>query len=655
MDKRPPLVPKPLKHVALENGFFVATSNEPWLAYGAPEKALQGRVVELGYQSGPFDEVVRPIVRFMLADGSAIDEIMPAPSAGRGLWRGRIPNGTTELRISPTNRIGPFSFDLRFVRPIPAVTNLRFRAASAKRSFFASSARMVGLKKEADLNLRWVFGRAETQDYAIWRNARTVERPFERRSRDKPIVIWLCAAGGDLALVRQTYASLLVQSHTGWTCHILRASTEVAAWCAGIGDPGLQIGQSGPVHDALLVYLRAGDEIAPEGLAYFAAHFERHPALTFVYSDECVRNPDGKARAVFKPDWSPLRQASAPYVGRAVMIKSCAIKDAAAFLSAAPEDAIDALLAEAPTQTVGHLRRVALATPATKVAVAARPRVVVSARCDRTVGIVIPTRDRVDLLEPCLASVLKGSADPGLHVVVVDNGSVEARTHETLARVCAADRRLTVAAMPGPFNFSALVNFGAAQVRGDVLIFLNNDTVVQQDDWIDNLVATASRPDVGAVGARLLYPNGAVQHEGVVLGLGGVAGHFGEGRPAQAPGWLRHGPAVFETSAVTGACLAVERAKFDAVGGFDAVNLPVELNDIDLCLKLGERGWRTICDCRTALVHYQSASRGGGALRLQSKYEMERSYFIAKWRHVIRDDPYFNPSLSIFDYEPRLG
>ena len=220
MDKRPPLVPKPLKHVALENGFFVATSNEPWLAYGAPEKALQGRVVELGYQSGPFDEVVRPIVRFMLADGSAIDEIMPAPSAGRGLWRGRIPNGTTELRIS--------------------------------------------------------------QDYAIWRNARTVERPFERRSRDKPIVIWLCAAGGDLALVRQTYASLLVQSHTGWTCHILRASTEVAAWCAGIGDPGLQIGQSGPVHDALLVYLRAGDEIAPEGLAYFAAHFERHPALTFV-------------------------------------------------------------------------------------------------------------------------------------------------------------------------------------------------------------------------------------------------------------------------------------------------------------------------------------------------------------------------------------
>lgn len=340
-------------------------------------------------------------------------------------------------------------------------------------------------------------------------------------------------------------------------------------------------------------------------------------------------------------------------MGRAALIKASAILDASAFLRADPEDAIDALLGEASPHAVGHLRRIAVSRPATYAF--AGTRAIASPRCCRTVGIVIPTRDRIDLLEPCIASVLKSNASPDIRVVIVDNGSVETRTHETFARMCRADARLSVAPMPGAFNFSALVNFGAEQVYGDVLIFLNNDTVVEQKDWIDNLVAIASRPDVGAVGARLLYPDGKVQHEGVVLGLGGVAGHFGEGRPAQSPGWLRTGPAVFETSAVTGACLAVERSKFNAVGGFDSVNLPVELNDIDLCLKLNERGWSTICDCRTTLVHYQSASRGGGALRLQSKYEMERRHFIAKWRRVIRDDPYFNPTMSIFDYESRLG
>ena len=137
--------------------------------------------------------------------------------------------------------------------------------------------------------------------------------------------------------------------------------------------------------------------------------------------------------------------------------------------------------------------------------------------------------------------------------------------------------------------------------------------------------------------------------------MGGVAGHFGEGIGRRALGWLGGSLGPHETSAVTAACLMVERAKFEAVGGFDADNLPVDLNDIDLCLRLNAHGWRTICDCRTMLAHRQSASRGSGALRLQRVYRKEREFFLTRWGAAIRNDPFFNANLSLYDREPKLA
>ncbi len=165
----------------------------------------------------------------------------------------------------------------------------------------------------------------------------------------------------------------------------------------------------------------------------------------------------------------------------------------------------------------------------------------------------------------------------------------------------------------------------------------------------------ASRPDVGAVGAKLLFPDLRVQHVGVALGMGGVAGHFGADLHQNDPGWRGVNLYPHEVAAVTGACLMVERRKFEAVGGFDEINLPIELNDIDLCLRLAENGWRSICDSRAALVHHQSASRGGATFRLQKTYAAERAYFIDKWRATIRNDPYFHPALSLYAHTPALG
>ncbi len=137
--------------------------------------------------------------------------------------------------------------------------------------------------------------------------------------------------------------------------------------------------------------------------------------------------------------------------------------------------------------------------------------------------------------------------------------------------------------------------------------------------------------------------------------MGESAGHFGAMAPASTPGWANRNLVTHEVSAVTGACLAVTRAKFEAVGGFDAIHLPVELSDIDLCLKLNAQGWQTIVDPAISIMHEESVSRGGATLRRLAVYDRERAIFTERWRHVLRDDPTFHPGLSLYSWQPALG
>jgi GT2 family glycosyltransferase len=217
------------------------------------------------------------------------------------------------------------------------------------------------------------------------------------------------------------------------------------------------------------------------------------------------------------------------------------------------------------------------------------------------------------------------------------------------------DQDTEVIHYPGPFDFSSMCNAGAARADSDVLVFLNNDTEVLSADWLDRLKSWALKPNIGAVGAKLTYPNGLMQHIGVVVGMGGSAGHFSSLAHADASTWANHHLFVHEVSAVTGACLAVERRKFNAVGGFDAANFPIELNDIDLCLRLAERGWTAIVDPAVHLMHEESTTRGRATFRRLNVYEDQRNRFINRWRHVLRDDPHFHPALSLFHWRAALG
>jgi GT2 family glycosyltransferase len=208
--------------------------------------------------------------------------------------------------------------------------------------------------------------------------------------------------------------------------------------------------------------------------------------------------------------------------------------------------------------------------------------------------------------------------------------------------------------MPEPFNYSRLCNEAAAKSRARFLVFLNNDTEIVEASWLERLLAFASRPDVGAVGAKLLYPKGRVQHAGVLISVDGLAGHFQCGLAASDPGYFGRLCSPHDVGAVTAAFLPVEDEKFFAVGGFDERNLPVDLNDVDLCLRLTERGWRALCDPTVRVIHQESGARRA-KVRLDERYKTQHDYFRVGWRDRIQDDPYFHPALSLDTLSPALG
>jgi glycosyltransferase involved in cell wall biosynthesis len=270
------------------------------------------------------------------------------------------------------------------------------------------------------------------------------------------------------------------------------------------------------------------------------------------------------------------------------------------------------------------------------------------------VSVIVPTRDRADLLVHCAEGVLERTSYAPLELLIVDNGSVHPQTHALFDRL-RQDRRVRILPAPGPFNFSALNNLGAAQARGAVLVLLNSDISMIGGDWLDAMVAQAVRPNVGAVGARLLYPDGRVQHAGVVLGLGGVAAHLLCGAPGGDPGYYKHLVTPRNVSAVTAACLAIRKTVYDEVGGLDAENLAVAFNDIDLCLKLRAVGYDIVWTPHAELIHHESASRGSDiAPEAAERFRREVGTMRERWGAILDADPFYGPVFDkrFSDYRP---
>ncbi len=259
------------------------------------------------------------------------------------------------------------------------------------------------------------------------------------------------------------------------------------------------------------------------------------------------------------------------------------------------------------------------------------------------VSIIIPFRDEPSLLATCCDSLQQNPGYQNFEFILADNGSELPETF-TLLEKLTSEYNATVVSMPGPFNWARINNSAVDKAKGDILLFSNNDIEARSSGWLYAMLGHATRNGVGAVGARLLYPDGGIQHAGVVVGLGGIAGHVLRGLPGTYPGYNSMAIQTRNCSVVTGACMMTRREAFERVGGFDE-NLPVAFNDVDFCLKLIEDNYLVIYEPLAELIHYESKSRG------HTDDLAESARIIERWGHIIvAGDPYLNKNLSHWRY-----
>lgn len=262
------------------------------------------------------------------------------------------------------------------------------------------------------------------------------------------------------------------------------------------------------------------------------------------------------------------------------------------------------------------------------------------------VSLIIPTRDKVELLRTCISSILAKTDYPDFEVLIVDNQSSEPATLEYFVEL-AAEPRVTVLRYDAPFNYSAINNYAAARATGQILGLVNNDIEVESTEWLREMVTHALRDDVGAVGAMLLYPNDTIQHAGVVLGMHGIAGHVYAGLPRDHSGQMGRALLVQEMSAVTAACLIVRKTVFDEVEGLDE-GLCVAFNDIDFCLRVRAGGYRNLWTPYARLYHHESASRGyEDTPEKLARFKREVNFMRSRWGDALLRDPAYNPNLSL--------
>jgi glycosyltransferase involved in cell wall biosynthesis len=422
------------------------------------------------------------------------------------------------------------------------------------------------------------------------------------------------------------------------------------------------------------------DELAPEALLEVARRVIADPGLDLVYSDEDKLDSAGRRiGAFFKPDWSPELLRSMNYVCHLGVYRRRILEELGGFRPGfdGSQDYDLVLRFTERTNRIAHVPAVlyrwrqipgsvAGSGQAKPYAYEAGRRALEEsvARCgekaeviqlkpgryrvryaiegDPLVSVIIPTKDHPRLLAACLDSLDHTCAGRSLEILVVDNGSSSPKALRQLEEVA---RRHRVIRDPSPFNWAALNNRAAHQARGDYLLFLNDDVEALEPGWLDAMLEQAQRPDVGAVGAKLLFPGGTIQHAGVVLGLGGAAGHLFTGSPGHRPGYFDLANVVREVSAVTGACMLVSRRLFEEVGGFDE-KLGVAYNDTDFCIRLLQLGRRNLFTAHATLMHRESATRGN-LHPAEDEREMRR-----KWGHLLAADPWYNRNLSLRHADP---
>ncbi|HFT9037543.1 TPA: glycosyltransferase [Escherichia coli] len=263
------------------------------------------------------------------------------------------------------------------------------------------------------------------------------------------------------------------------------------------------------------------------------------------------------------------------------------------------------------------------------------------------VSLLIPTRDRRALTETAVRSIVDCSTYTHFEILILDNGSVEQETLDFFAQIQQEDSRVRVLRYDHPFNYSAINNFGVRHAKGAIIGLVNNDIEVINPDWLTEMVSHCMRPEIGCVGAKLYYSNDTIQHGGVILGIGGVAGHSHKQYPRHHPGYFSRLLLTQNLSAVTAACLLIRKNIYEEVAGLDEENLHVAFNDVDFCLKVREAGYRNLWTPYAELYHYESISRGAeDSPEKLARFVREVNFMKSKWGKHLELDPFYSPNLT---------
>jgi O-antigen biosynthesis protein len=430
--------------------------------------------------------------------------------------------------------------------------------------------------------------------------------------------------------------------------------------------------------DGYVAVLRPGDQLAPAAVAALRLALEKEPQIGMIYSDEDAIDEAGRrCDPIFKPDWSPETLRATYYLGNLTAFHLPIVREVGGFRPEFGEAAVYdlALRVLEKTASIRHVPLVLCHSP-----IEASRRVhpagmnppaclAVQEHLDRLqvagevaaespqgfrriryrvgrplVSILIPSKDQPRLLERCVDSLLAG-AYPSQEIVLVDTGSVTAESRAVNTRL-ASRPGVRLLHWDQPFNYAAVNNFAVRHAHGEVLTFLNDDTEVITPDWLERMLEHALRPNVGAAGAKLLYSNGTLQHAGIVLGLKNkICGHLLQHAPDAASERLL--VVARNVSAVTGACLMMRRSVFDEVGGFEE-QFAGDFNDVDLCLKVRQRGYQVIWTPHARLYHHECQTRGTLVNPARhALFALERLLFLDRWGAVVeRGDPYYNPNLN---------
>jgi GT2 family glycosyltransferase len=432
------------------------------------------------------------------------------------------------------------------------------------------------------------------------------------------------------------------------------------------------------------------DELAPSALYEVVRLLNKNPVLDFIYSDEDkIGTGDKRWDPFFKPGWSPDFLLACGYTNHLSIYRKKIIDTLGGFRKdfdgSQDYDLLLRFTESIPQENIAHIPKVLYhwrqIAGSTSMDPHAKNSVVINMAKkaledtlqrrnikgsvvdglwpssyhvkrdiigNPLVTIIIPTKDKLKLLKNCVDSIEQKSTYRYHEIIIVDNNSTDSETLDYLQRCPHKVFRYS-----DTFNFSKINNFAVKQSSGDYFIFLNNDTEVVTPDWIEALLEQAQIPEIGAVGCKLLYPGGTIQHAGVVLGMSpdqttGIAGHVFNGLSYEDNGYFGAINVIKNYSAVTAACMMMSRKAYDAVKGFDE-KLAVCYNDVDLCLRLHEKGYHIVYTPYAELFHYESESRGCSVDINEAQYMMER------WGALIKNDPYHSPNLTLMKYNCELN